>query len=177
MIVCSLPRCGSTKFCLDLEAKTNIPFIGELSPMYLYDNRKANVHETSYQPSFTPSRFADIIHNKDDFIILVNKAAYLSIAESSIVVLRRNMLDAFLSFGNFLLIMYPDINTRVLINEVKFSIYDYFGIKSYIERYPKHVVWYEDYFQKTGTTTEMLDNHRHGRIIKRAIEDAYSSCR
>lgn len=151
--------------------------MGELNPMYLYDNKKAAVHETGFQPTYTTEQFADIIHNKDKYIILVNKAAHLSIADSDVVILRRNMLDAFMSFANFLLKMYPDMDTKILINEVQFSIYDYCGVKAYIDRYEKNVVWYEDYFGISGTKTELLDQHRHGRVIKKAITDAYDLCR
>lgn len=176
MIVCSLPRCGATSFCLDLQDQTGLKFIGELNPMYLYDNRKAEAHETKCQLTFTPDQFADIVNNNDDCIALVNKAPHLSLAKCSYVILRRNMLDAFMSFANFLLKMYPDIDTKILINEVQFSIYDYYGLKAYIDRYPKDVIWYEDYFGIEGTKTELLDKHKHGRLIKKAIEDAYNLC-
>lgn len=176
MIVCSLPRCGATSFCLDLQDQTGLKFVGELNPMYLYDNRKAEAHETKYQLTFTPEQFADIVNNNDDCILLVNKAPHLSLAKCSYVILRRNMLDAFMSFANFLLKMYPDIDTKILINEVQFSIYDYYGLKAYIDRYPKDVIWYEDYFGIEGTKTELLDQHKHGRLIKKAIRDAYDVC-
>lgn len=177
MIVCSVPRCGATKYCLDLEVTTGLRFVGELNPMYLYENRKTDVHETRHQDTFSVEQFTDILHNKDKYIVLVNKSPYLCVAESDIVVLRRNMLDSFMSFGNFLLKMYPDIDTKVLIKEVQFSIYDYRAVRSYIDRYKKNVVWYEDYFGMSGTSTELLDNHRHGRLIKKAIHNAFENSR
>ena len=177
MIVCSLPRCGATKYCLDLEASTDLKFAGELNPMYLVDNRKAIHHETGIQQTYTDESFAEILSNKNKYIILVNKQACLSIHECDVVVLRKNMLDAFMSYANFLLKMYPGIDTRVLIDHVTFSIYDYRGIKAYIGRHEKNIVWYEDYYNVSGTTTQLLDSHRHAGIIRKAIVDEFENHR
>lgn len=173
MIVCSLPRCGATRFCLDIQNSSGKQFVGELNPLYMFENRKALHHETKSQQTFTQDQFAALIHNSDDYIIMVNKSPYLIADKADYIMLRKNMQDAFLSYANFILKLYPDIVTKVLIKEVQDSIYDYYGLKSYIERYPCDIVWYEDYYNKTGTSTPLLDKHIHGKVIKRAILNAF----
>ena len=76
MIVCSLPRCGATRFCLDLEKKSGLTFVGELHPIHIESDRKAQTHETRFQTNFTPSDFADLLHDHSKHIILVNQHSY-----------------------------------------------------------------------------------------------------
>ncbi len=177
MIVCSLPRCGATKFCLDLQESSGLKFVGELNPLYMYENLKALHHETGIQQTYTASEFASLIHNNDNNIILVNKSPHLIVDRAHTIVLRRNMSEAFLSYANFILKLYPDINTKVLIKELQDTVYDYYGLKSYIDQYPCNIVWYEDYFNLYKTSTPLLDEHRHERVIKKAIIDVIESCR
>ena len=77
MIVCSLPRCGATRFCLDLQEKSGLPFVGELHPIHIESDRKAQTHETGFQTNFAPSDFADLLHDHSKHIVLVNQHSYL----------------------------------------------------------------------------------------------------
>lgn len=174
MIVCSLPRCGATRFCLDMEEQTGVPFVGELNALYLFENRKAEHHETKYQKDFTADQFAYLIYDKKSNIVMINKSSYLIVDKADYVILRKNMIDAFMSYANFMLKLYPDIDTKVLLKEIQFTAYDYFGLKSYIDKYVCNIVWYEDYFGTSGTQTPLLDSHRHGSVIKKAIRDVFT---
>lgn len=89
------------------------------------------------------------------------------------VILRKNMIDAFMSYANFMLKLYPDIDTKVLLKEIQFTAYDYFGLKSYVDKYVCNIIWYEDYFGICGTHTPLLDDHKHGTLIKKAIRDVF----
>lgn len=177
MIVCSIPRCGATKYCLDLEESTGLKFVGELNPLYMFENRKVIHHEAAVQQSFTSEDFSALLYNNDKHIVMINKSSYLVADKADAIILRKNMLDAFLSYANFILKLYPDIETKVLIKDVQDSIYDYYGLKSYIDRYPCKVVWYEDYYGITNTITPLLDKHIHGRVIKKAILNAFENDR
>ena len=102
MIVCSLPRCGATKFCLDLQDKTKLKFVGELHPVHIQSDRKALTHETEYQTNFTSDSFAELLHDHSEHIVLVNQHSYLLANQASVFMLRRNMRDASLSLANYI---------------------------------------------------------------------------
>lgn len=173
MIVCSLPRCGATRICLDLEKKTRLKFIGELHPMYLVENKKAEVHETGYQPSFSSEEFSEYLHNSRNYIVLINQACFYMLPFCDTLILRKNMLDSFLSGANFLLKMYPYIKANIIIQEVQNTIVEYVGVKSYIDRFNVPIIWYEEYFNLEGTSTPILDSHLHGEKIKMEVTKAY----
>lgn len=174
MIICSLPRCGATKYCQDLESKTGLEFIGELHPMYIGENAKARVHETLFQPTFTPKEFAHYIKNNKHYIILVNQNPCIMLPFADRIIIRKNMLDAFKSQANFLLKMYPSIKANVLLNLVKQSMTDYKGLIACVDNNFYDLVYYEDYYGVSGTNTAMLDNHIHGKTIIKAIEEFYN---
>lgn len=173
MIVCSMPRCGATRFCLDLENKTGLKFVGELHPLHIVDKRKAEVHETMYQPSLSPDDFSEYLHNNSKYIVLVNRASFYMLPYCDILILRKNMLNSFLSGANFLLKMYPNMKANIIIHELRNSITEYVGLKSYIDRNPIHIVWYEDYFGIEQTNLTTLDQHIHGQKIKDEIVRIY----
>lgn len=173
MIVCSIPRCGATAFCLDLQDQTGIPFVGELNPLYMFENKKAEYHETKHQQDFTPNSFADLLYDNKNSIVMINKSSYLLANRADYVILRRNMMDAFMSYANFMLKIHPYIDTRVLIQELKITASDYAGLKSYIDKYVCNIVWYEDYFGMSGTQTPILDSHKHALVIKKAVQDVF----
>ena len=173
MIVCSLPRCGATKFCIDLESKLQLKFIGELHPVHLNNTRKADVHETHYQPLLTPELFADILNNNDDYIVLVNQHSYLLLPQASYVVLRRDMKQAALSLANFLIKMYPGIKPAGIIHQLELMRHDYTAIMAYIDKYPKDVIWYEDYYGLYETQTPLLDEYKAKDLILKEIGRHY----
>lgn len=175
MIVCSLPRCGGTKFCIDLQDKVGMPFVGELHPMHINSSRKANEHETGFQINFTPDEFADLIHYNKDHIVLINQHSYLMVDRASFVILRKNMADASLSFCNFMLKMYPNIKPAALLHQLKVMHNDHLGLMSYLNRYPRDIIWYEDYYNTEGTSTPLLNKYIGKDLIHREINTYYGT--
>lgn len=172
MLVCSLPRCGATKYCLDLQERTGLKFAGELNPIHIGDDRKSLVHETRYQPIYTNSDFAELLHDHSNHIVLVNQGSYLLINQADVIVLRKDMRDAALSLAKFLIMMYPQIKPSAIIHQLKLMHYDYIGMMSYLNKYSKDIIWYEDYYNMTGTDTSLLESYPGKDNIMREI-DAY----
>lgn len=170
MIVCSLPRCGATKFCLELSEAVGLPFVGEMHAIHINSDEKAKAHETGFQPSFTPDAFADLVHNHTDKIVLVNQHPYLMLPQADRIILRKDMSKAFLSLANFLMKMYPGIPTQAIIHQLRVMKNDHDAVTSCLDKYPRDVVWYEDYFGDLPTLTPLLDEHPHRKLITGEIE-------
>lgn len=175
MIVCSLPRCGATSFCLDLQDQTGLKFVGELHPIHIDNCRKAEVHETGFQTSFTPEHFSDLLHNNDDYIVLVNQHPYLLLPSAAYVVLRRDMQNAALSLANFLIKMYPGIKPAQISHQLNLMYKDWIAVRSYLDKYPKDVIWYEDYYGILETKTPLLDEYRGRDLIVKEINGYYGT--
>lgn len=179
MIICSPPRCGATKFCLDLQETTGIPFVGELTPMYIADygaeNRKAIHHETSFQPDMTKEQFVSYLTDRDKYIILCNQAPHLLVHYSDMVVLRRSLEDNLLSVANFFIKAMPYLTAEGIIQYLHLTYQSIYGLLAYLEVNDKPVVWYEDYFNMSGTKTNFLNEHKHSRIITRTIRSLLKS--
>lgn len=175
MIVCSLPRCGATRFCLDLQEKTKLKFVGEMHPIHIENDRKALVHETRYQPTFTPEQFADLIHYNEDHIVLINQHSYLKVDQASFIILRRNMKNAYLSMANFMIKMYPSIKPTGIIHQLNLMRNDQQGLEAYLDKYPREVIWYEDYYDKEETCTPLLDSYAGRGAIIKEIESYYGA--
>lgn len=175
MIVCSLPRCGATSFCLDLQDQTGLKFVGELHPIHINNDRKAQVHETQYQTSFTPDQFAELIHCHENHIVLINQHSYLKVAEASFIILRRNMKDAYLSMANFMLKMYPGIKPTGVIHQLRLMRSDHLALTSYLNKYKRDIIWYEDYFGIQGTQTPLLDAYSGKASILKEIDTYYGT--
>lgn len=175
MIVCSLPRCGATRFCLDLQEKIGMSFVGELHPIHIDNNKKSEVHETGFQTNFTKEQFAKLLHYNKDNIVLINQHSYLKVDIASFIILRKNMRDASLSLANFMLKMYPGIKTTAIIQQLKVMHNDHLGISVYLDKYPRDVIWYEDYFNIKGTSTPLLDKHIGRDLIIREIDSYYGT--
>jgi len=173
MIVCSLPRCGATKFCLDLERDTKIKFVGELNPIHINNSTKQTHHETNFQPSFTPSEFATYLHNHKGYIVLVNVNSYMLLPEASFVMLRKNMRNAALSYANFLIKMYPGIKPAAILHQIQIMRLDQIGIVSYLKSYPKPIVWYEEYYGDIKSETPLLNKYRNKDLIIKGINQHY----
>jgi len=175
MIICSLPRCGATKFSLDLQDKMGLRFVGELHPIHIENDRKALVHETEFQISFSKEQFADLLYNNDDNIVLINQHSYLLVRQAQYVILRKDMRDASLSLADFLIKMYPGIKAAVIIQQLKLMHWDHMALTAYLDKYPKDIVWYEDYYERKGTSTPLLDKHIGKDLIIKEIETYYGS--
>lgn len=179
MIVCAPPRCGATKYCLDLEKHTGLKFVGELNPMYIVDystnNIKAPNHETLFQPSITKYQYLDYLVNPDKYIILCNHSAHLSIHNSDIVILRRSLENTLLSYANFMIKCMPYLGGESILQHIHLTYQSIYGMLSYLEVIKKPIVWYEDYFKILNTNTEYLQNHKHGRAIIKEITSLIKS--
>lgn len=174
MIVCSLPRCGATKYCLDLESELNIPFVGELNPIHIGSSNKQTHHETKFQPNLTPDRFAEILHNRDKYIVMVNMASYMMLPTCDKIILRKNMRNAALSYANLLIKIHgEEIHPIGILHQMFLMKNDHNGIMSYLESYPKEVVWYEEYYGDLKTVTPFLDKYRHRHMIIKEIDKYY----
>ena len=175
MIVCSLPRCGATKFCLDLQAKTNLKFVGEMHPVHIENNVKALTHETNFQTNFTRDSFADILHDHSKHIVLVNQHSYLLANQADVFILRRNMRDAALSLVNYLFKVYPNLKPNGIRFNIGLMYNDYVALTSYLDKYQKEVVWYEDYFNMKPVNTTFLDSYPGRDSIIKQIDAYYGS--
>ena len=175
MIVCSLPRCGATKFCLDLQDKTGLKFVGEMHPVHIESDRKSLTHETEYQTNFTTDSFAEILHDHSEHIVLVNQHSYLLANQASVFLLRRNMRDASLSLANYMLKAYPGIKVAALKFNLALMHHDHKALTAYLNKYEKQAVWYEDYYGISGTKTPLLDSYVGRDSIIKEIDDYYGS--
>lgn len=179
MIVCSLPRCGATRFCLDLQNKTGLEFVGEFNPYFIEElglpNIKADTHETKYQPVYSINKFISLLHNHDNHILLVNDSPHLVVNMADCVILRRDMKSAFLSTANYLIVMIPNIKANVIVSMLDRFYVSYVALKAYIEKYSKQVVWYEDYYGKLRTETPLLDKYLHRKVIINHIDKMFDA--
>ena len=175
MIVCSLPRCGGTKFCLDLQETVSLPFVGELHPIHIECSRKSDIHETGFQTNFTREQFADLLHYNKDSIVLINQHSYLKVSSASFIILRKNMRDASVSLANFLIKMYPGIKPAAIIQQLKLMHNDHLALTSYLDKYSRDIVWYEEYYGVKGTQTPLLDKHIGRDLILREIDTYYGT--
>jgi hypothetical protein len=85
------------------------------------------------------------------------------------------MKQAFLSTANYLLKMFPNIKANVIVHMLDRFYYSYRGIEGYINKYPKEVVWYEDYYGLNKTQTPLLDSHIHSKVIIDRIEEMFGA--
>lgn len=173
MIVCSLPRCGATKFCLDLQESSKLDFMGELHPLHINNSAKRDAHETGFQPTFTPASFAEILINRDRYIILVNQQPYLLIDQCDHIILRKNMRNASLSFANFMFKAWPGIKFAVVLHQLRLMHCDHQAVMAYLDMCPREIVWYEDYYGDLETKTPLLDNHIGRTAITNEIDSYY----
>lgn len=175
MIVCSLPRCGATRFCLDLEKKSGLTFVGELHPIHIESDRKAQTHETRFQTNFTPSDFADLLHDHSKHIILVNQHSYLLANQADAFILRKNMREAALSLVNYMMKMYPELKPNALRFNIAQMYNDYRALIAYLNKYQKDIIWYEDYYNIEKTNTPLLDLYPGRDSIIKEIDAYYGS--
>ena len=175
MIVCSLPRCGATKFCLDLQEKTGLEFVGEIHPNHINNTRKSSTHETEHQTNFTLDTFAEVLHDNSKKIVLVNQHAYLLAPYAHAFILRKNMRNASLSLANYMLKVYPELKPNALRFSMELIHNDHRALTAYLNKYPKEVIWYEDYYGIEDTKTPLLDKYPGKDSIIKEIDAYYGS--
>jgi hypothetical protein len=175
MIVCSLPRCGATKFCLDLQEKISLPFVGELHPIHIENNRKADTHETGFQTNFSLDAFSDLLHDHSKHIVLVNQHSYLLASQADVFILRKNIRNAALSIANYMLKVYPELKPNAIRFNVGLMYNDYRALMAYLNKYQKEVIWYEEYFGIEDTNTPLLDSYPGKDSIIKEIDSYYGT--
>lgn len=182
MIIAALPRCGATKYCLDLSEKTNIPFIGEYRPLHIngFQNievsKKSQYHETGFQPLINHDIFVDAIVNPDNYIVLINDNPHLILPQAKCILLRKNIRNVFYSTANILLKSNPNMKASVINNVAMFQIFEWFyAITIYLERTKLPIIWYEDYFNNKPVNTEYLDKYSHRDYIYKYVETLLKS--
>lgn len=177
MKVVALPRCGATRYCLDLQEETGLEFIGEVNPMYIYeygDTAKKEYHETKFQPNYSIEKYIDVLINPDKYIALYNQSPHLMIASSDIVLLRKNMHDAFISQANFFIKSRPYLKGEGILQHIFISYQSFVGVIAYLTKHTKKIVWYEDYYNISGTSSEYIDSHIHGKTITKYIDSLFN---
>lgn len=174
MLVIAPPRCGATKICMDLAEQLSLPFVGELNPMYIDScnetNEKVKYHETLFQPSYSTDLYLKALTDHTNYIVLVNQSPHLLIHSADLVVLRKNMKNAFLSQANFFIKSRPYLNGEGVLQHLYLSFFSYYGMLCYLDKYQKDIVWYEEYFSKVDTTISEIEMHKHGKAILKYID-------
>lgn len=180
MIIASLPRCGATKYCIDLSEKTGLPFVGEYKPLHISGfepssvSRKELNHETRYQPLYTHDTFVNVMVDPSKYIVMVNECPHLLVHQSDAIVLRRNMKDAFYSLANLNLRTYPMMKLNVTLGAFFHQMFEsLYAMTLYLERYEKSVVWYEDYFNNKPVNTSTLDKHIHKDLVYKYVDTLF----
>lgn len=177
MLVIAPPRCGATKICMDFSDKLNLPFVGELNPMYIDScnevNEKAKYHETLFQPSYSSELYLNALTDHKNYVVLVNQSPHLLVNNADLVILRKDMKNAFLSQANFFIKCRPYLNGEGIIQHLYLSFFSYYGLITYLDKYEKDIVWYEDYFNLKDTCISEIESHKHGKAIMKYIDKMF----
>jgi hypothetical protein len=98
MIVTSLPRSGSTKYCVDLAKRLNLPFYDEIFELEINSNHKQSIHEITL----------DVVHPKTtafiqslDFeqcVINNHEINFFTLEKTDVFLSRRNVQDSVWSY-------------------------------------------------------------------------------
>jgi hypothetical protein len=71
--------------------------------------------------------------------------------------------------------MYPGIKPAAILQQLKIMHNDHLGIMTYLNKYPKDIIWYEDYYATEGTATPLLDKYIGKDLILREITTYYGT--
>ena len=173
MIVATFPRTGATKFCVDLAKEHNMPFIGELSPMYSpeigengYYDKKSNHEVANCQPQPTLQMFTKYIDTKD-CVKQVNRSAYLVVDKADYILLRRDFQHCAESLIGIMTRsagrpgsehIFP-IVMGTLLKEIFGEVA---ALTAWCIEHPeREITWFEDYFPKYD---EWSENHKEKNV-------------
>ena len=172
MIVATFPRTGATKFCVDLAKKHNMPFVGELSPMYSpeigangYEDKKTKHEVANCQPQPSLQMFTKYLDTKD-CIKQVNRSAYLVVDRASYILLRRDFQHCAESLIGILKRHAAVGNEQMLNIVVGTLLKEIFGevaaLTAWCVEHPERkITWFEDYFPKYD---EWSENHKEKNL-------------
>ena len=102
MIITSLPRSGSTKFCTDLAAKLNLPLYDEIFEFELNDEHKTKLHQIS---DIEPVDKSILFLKTLDFekcIISNHEISFFTLEKTDIFLSRKNVQDSVWSWLEYM---------------------------------------------------------------------------
>jgi hypothetical protein len=172
MIVATFPRTGATKFCVDLAKKHNMPFVGELSPMYIpeigengYWDKKTRHEVPNCQPQPTLQMFNKYLDTKD-CVKQVNRHAYLILDKADYILLRRDFQHCAESLVGIIKKMAQPGNEQILNIVIGTKLKEVFSevavLTAWCLDHPERkITWFEDYFPKFD---EWSENHKEKNL-------------
>jgi len=170
MIVVAEPRCGATKFCIDLAEKNNLDFLGEL---YLesitgleflthHKHPKSIAHETK-TGNFFSIETMDLYTDEKKLFLLNQPVNTMGFDTSKFFIMRKNIRDTLLSYNNYLL-TFGNINEDKINFALGLALFYTqhvfkisYMITKYCKHYNKNVLWYEDMEYCKPVNTEKLN--------------------
>lgn len=165
MIVATFPRTGATKFCIDLAAKHDLPFIGELSPVYSpdvgmngYPNKKENHECPNCQPQPTLRQFVKYMDSKNS-IKQINRYAYLIVDQANYILLRRDFYHVAESIVG--LLYRSGVTHQEFIAVMLKEIFcETSALLEWCMAHPERkITWFEDYFPEFDHKERNLTIH------------------
>jgi hypothetical protein len=145
MIVTSLPRSGSTKFCSDLAIKLNLPLHDEIFEYELAGDHKEKLHLLSD----TPQSPKDIIFVKSlDFtkcVINNHEISFFTLEHTDLFVSRRNVQDSIWSWITYIDQYFDVYMPRQSINGADFESRKLQAIRGQLERMFKRTQYFYEY--------------------------------
>lgn len=172
MIVATFPRTGATKFCVDLAKKHNLPFVGELSPMYSpeigengYYDKKSKHEVSNCQPQPSLEMFTKYLDTKD-CVKQVNRSAYLVVDKASYILLRKDFQHCAESLVNTIHKASRPGTEKIFPIIIATLFKEIFGEVAAltawcIEHPERKITWFEDYFPKYD---EWSENHKEKNV-------------
>jgi len=102
MIVTSIARSGSTKFCLDMAKELNLPLLDEIFELHVNPSHKQSIHELHLEKIYPKN--PKFLHTVDLDKSVVNNHAinYFSLEKTNIFLSRKNVQDSFWSLLAYL---------------------------------------------------------------------------
>lgn len=181
MYVVGCPRSGSTALAIHKALEANIPFRGELAPMYILQgsehrlNFKRTYHETGVQPDYSLSEY--LMHweniNSPSSMYLLNIGSSPAMwGNASAYIARKNFRAMFVSSANYLLKNNPFPEERpvhLLRQQITFNAVGTCIFLKYCAEHQKEITWYEDIFDRETEYT-FYNNYAHKEELDECIE-------
>ena len=149
MIVTSLPRSGSTKFCSDLATKLNLPLYDEIFEFELNNDHKIKLHQISnIEPVDKSILFIKQI-NFEKCIISNHEISFFTLEKTDIFLSRKNVQDSVWSWLEYMdqyLNEYIKQNSRMgQSTQEEFKMKKMFLLNFLLTRYLKRTRYFFEY--------------------------------
>jgi len=140
MIVSSIPRSGSTKYCMEMAESLNLPFYDEIFEYHVNSNHKKLIHRLDVEIN----NFKDIKSIKElDFskcVINNHEISFFTLEHSDIFISRLNVQDSIWSY-----ISYMD-QYLIKVHENKFSDTErHFQLRNIVANRLRSIKYFYDY--------------------------------